>query len=271
MSKKELKISQLKAPKIALDIFKKFAGNGKAIDKDAEKNALSAVQKSLDAYGSNIFAIRVNMPSGDIVWSNNMASVLGRKDVVRYDQFEFAFHPDYVDAYNFWSTCLFEQIAVRQLDFEGIVFHIRVPFKNQETNKVYWYNQSSIALIADSAGDVLSFLSIYTFDCEWFENNPIIMIPSISFKNKQSPLDIELKMSGGVKILNNEFTEMERNILGCYIDNIKPSERFKTMSQNTINGHNVNIIKRAKSIFKFEFTKASAVAQFMKANHLWAI
>jgi hypothetical protein len=211
------------------------------------------------------------MPSGEIVWQNGMFNVLGRADINHYDEFQACFHPDYLGAYNFWSSCLFEAIAVQNLDFNGLVFHIRVPFKNKATGTYFWYNQHSIALIADTTGNVLSFLNIYTFDSSYAEGNPVIMLPSISYNNKVSPLNQVLKSMGGAKIFRDEFTEMERNILICYAENIKPSSRFQTMKQSTIYEHNSNVLRKAKAIFQFSFSSAEDFAQFLKANDMWQL
>jgi hypothetical protein len=264
----KLKIKNLGTPQVALDIFLKFGGNTDDLNTDAESEALIAIEKSLNAYGNNIFAIRVNMPSGDIVWHNGMANVLGNETINRYDQFEAFVHPDYIGTYNFWSTCLFESLQIIP-DLTDFVFHICVPFKNEDSQKVSWYNQHSIALISDTAGSVLSFLSIYTFDSDWYEGNPIIMIPSVSFKNQSSDIDKMLKQAGGTKILAYEFTEMERNILACYAENIKPTARYQTMSKHTIYEHNVNILTKAKGIFQYDFHKAEDVAKFMVNNYLY--
>jgi hypothetical protein len=265
------KINQFGTPRVALEIFSKFAGDKQTIRQNAEEDAIRSIENSLVTYGKNIFAIRVEMPSGEIIWQNSMQNVLGRTDITRYDQFQSCMHEDYLAGYNFWSDCLFEVIAKNNFNFEGLVFHIRVPFKNRETTggKYHWYNQHSISLIADAKGSVLSFLSIYTYDSECYEGNPIIMLPSISHNNKMSYLDKTLKNLGGLRILQHTFTEMERNILTCYAENIKPSSRFQTMSKTSIYEHNVNILKKAKSIFQFSFSKAEDVAKFLKSNEMW--
>jgi hypothetical protein len=265
---KKKKIQNFATPIVALQIFSEFAGNKHLINPNAEKEALVSIEKSLLAYGKNIFALRVEMPSGEIVWQNGMMNVLGRSDIHLYDEFQACFHPDYLGIYNFWSNCLFEVIAMNNFDFNGLVFHIRVPLKNRVTGEYFWYNQHSIALIADTTGNVLSFLNIYTFDSAFSEGNPVIMLPSVSYNNKISHLDKMLKKMGGNKIIAHEFTEMERNILGCYITNIKPIDHFQTMSKNTIYEHNANIIKKAKNIFQFSFSTAQDVAKFFKASDM---
>jgi hypothetical protein len=265
------KINQFGTPQVALEIFTKFAGDKQSVSQNAEAEAVKSIENSLVAYGKNIFAIRVEMPSGEIIWQNSMKNVLGKTNVTRYDQFQDCMHPDYLAGYNFWSDCLFGVIAQNNFNFEGLVFHIKVPFKNQESGKYYWYNQHSISLIADTKGSVLSFLSIYTYDSECYEGNPIVMLPSISYNNKVSPLDKVLRNLGGSKIIQHGFTEMERNILKCYAENIKPSSYYQTMNKTTIYEHNVNILKKAKSIFQFSFSKAQDVAKFLKANDMWQI
>jgi hypothetical protein len=265
------RIEDYGTPQIALEIFSVFAGNKQLTKQNTEIEALKSIENSLGTYGKNIFAVRVDMPSGEISWQNGMFNVLGRTDISRYDEFQACFHPDYLTVYNFWSNCLFEAIAANNFDFNGLLFHIRVPFLNQVTNQYYWYNQHSIALIADTQGSVLSFLSIYTYDSEYSDGNPIIMLPHISENNTISDLDKVLKNIGGKKILEHWFTEMQRNILNCYIEGIKPINYFQTMSQNTINEHNVNIIKRAKNIFQFPFSSAEAVAIFLRGSNLWQI
>ncbi len=261
------KIQDFGTPKAALEIFSTFAGNELLVNPNAEIEASKSIKNALAAYGKQIFAIRVEMPSGEIVWQNGMYNALARTDIKRFDQFQTCIHPDYLEGYNFWSNCLFEAIAQDSLVFDGLVFHIRVPLKNCETNTYYWYNQHSIALITDTEGSVLSFLNVYTYDSEYHPGNLIIMLPSISHNNKKSHLDTMLKNIGGTKILA-EFTSMEQNILRCYAEGIKPNERFQTMSKNTIYDHNVNILAKTKNIFRFSFRNAEEVAKFMNSNSM---
>ncbi len=263
------KIQDFGTPKAALEIFNKFAGKEHLINPSAREEALTKIGNSLQAYGKNIFAIRVEMPSGEIVWQNGMYNALARTDIKRFDQFQTCVHPDYLEGYNFWASCLFEGIAANNFDFNGFVYHIRIPLKNDETNTYYWYNQHSIALITDTEGSVLSFLNVYTYDSEYHEGNPIIMLPSISYNNKKSHLDTMLKNIGGAKILAG-FTPMEQNILRCYVEGIKPNERFQTMSKHTIYDHNVNILAKAKKIFRFGFVNAEKVAEYMNFNGMIA-
>jgi hypothetical protein len=262
------KIKDFGMPKVALEIFSEFAGNKQLTNSNAELEANKSIEKSLLAYGKNIFAIRVEMPSGDIIWQNGMYNVLGREDIKQYDEFQACFHPKYLGSYNFWSNCLFEAIAVNNFDFTGLVFHIRIPLKNEENGLFYWYNQHSIALISDTMGSVLSFLSVYTYDSEYSERNPVVMLPSISYENKVSPLDKVLKKIGASKILQQEFTEMERNILSCYADGIQPIARFQTMKPNTVYDYNKKILEKARNVFQYNFSNAENVAKFMKENSL---
>jgi hypothetical protein len=267
MSIQKLKFQHLGKTQVALQIFRDFAGSSKHIEADAETKALDAIQRSLDAYGKSIFALRVNMPSGDIAFHNGMKAVLGRDDLTRYDQFEACIHPDYLASYNFWSTVLFQAIAQEQLDPAGFVYHIKVPLQNG-MGKVFWYNQHSIALIDDKIGGIISFLSLYTFDSEWFEGAPIIMMPFASKNNRLHEMDKILKKMGGQLLLNNEFTDMEYKILACYSENQKPLEQLPRIKPNTLYDHNVNILKKSKAFFKYDFSKAQNVAKFMKNNNL---
>jgi hypothetical protein len=261
------KIEHFGTPKVALEIFSEFAGNKQLTDPNAELEANKNIEKSLSAYGKNIFAIRVEMPSGDIIWQNGMYNVLSREDIKRFDQFQACVHPYYLAGYNFWSNCLFEVIEMNNFDFNNLVFHIRVPLKNLETGQYHWYNQHSISLIADTKGNVLSFLSIYTYDSICYEGNPIIMLPSISDKNKISYLDKVLKSFGGKRLLQNNFTPMEQSILDCYINNINPRIRFRNIGN--VYEHNTNIIKKAKSIFQYRFSDAKSVGKYLQSNNMW--
>jgi hypothetical protein len=263
----KLQFKTLGKTQVALQIFKDFAGSTKNIDADAEQKAFDMIQRSLDAYGQSIFALRVDMPSGNIPWHNGMKSVLGRDDLTRYDQFEDCIHPDYLASYNYWSTILFQAIAQKSINPEGLVYHIRVPLKNG-MGKTFWYNQHSIALIDDKAGGILSFLSLYTFDSAWFEGAPVIMLPFVSQNNKIHEMDKFLKNLGGQTLLDNVFTGMEKMVLLCYSDNQKPLEHLPRMKVNTLYDHNVNILRKAKSFFQYDFSKAPNVAKFMKNNHL---
>jgi hypothetical protein len=270
MTKLKSKIKDLGKVTVALQIFKDFAGNGKVINPDSEAVALAAIQKSLDAYGKSIFALRVNMPCGTIAWHNGMQQVLGRADLTRYDQFEGFIQPDYLATYNFWSTCLFQAIARFQdklKDLNSFVYHIRVPLKNSMTQKVSWYNQHSIALIDDKEGGVLSFLSLYTFDSEWFVDSPIVMLPAISQNNRLHDMDKNLKTLAGQALMSNEFTKTEQEILDCYSKNIKPLEHLQ-MKPNTLYDHHVNILDKAKTLFQYDFPKAQVFAKFLKNNSL---
>jgi hypothetical protein len=267
--KNKIKIKDFGKTQVALDVLAKFAGRNEAMTLEAENEAQIAIQKSLGAYGRNLLSLRVNMESGDIVWQNGMANVLGRQNVCRFDQFQESIHPIYLANYNFWLTCLLEEVAIQNFDFIDLTFHITVPLKNELTKEYSWYNQHSIALINDAEGNVVSNFSIYTFNSEWHENSGTVMIAYISHKNKLSEADKTLKFRAGQKILQYEFTEMERNIIDCYAENLKPQERYKTMSKNTIYDHNTHIIQKAKTIFNCDFTNAERFAQFLKMHRLW--
>jgi hypothetical protein len=263
------KLEDFAFPQVGLDIFALFAGDKNLTTQEAESEALNIIKKSLAAYNDNIFAMRVDMTTGDIVWQNGMTNVLGRTDITRYDQFENCVHPNYIAGYNLWSTCLFESMVGRNLDYTDLAFHIRVPFKNEVTQLYAWYNQHSIALISDTGGSILSFLSIYTFDSAWHKGNPSIMMAYVSEKNQLSDLDKVMKAAAGQKILQQEFTEMERHILNCYAENIKPQHRYKTMKRNTIYDHNKNILSKAQTLFNYNFISAEVFALFLKDNNLW--
>jgi hypothetical protein len=267
--KNKIKIKDFGKTQVALDVLAKFAGRNEAMTLEAEHEAQIAIQKSLGAYGRNLLSLRVNMENGEIVWQNGMANVLGRQDVHRFDQFQDSIHPTYLANYNFWLTCLLEEVAIQNFDFVDLTFHITVPLKNELTQEYSWYNQHSIALINDTEGNVVSNFSIYTFNSEWHENSGTVMIAYISYKNRLSEADKTLKFRAGQKILQYEFTEMERNIIDCYAENIKPKERYQTMSKNTIYEHNTHIIQKAKTIFNCDFTNAEKFAQFLKMHHLW--
>jgi hypothetical protein len=267
--KNKIKIKDFGKTQVALEVLAKFAGRNEAITVESENEAQLAMQKSLGTFGRNMLALRVNMPSGEIVWQNGMGNVLGRENMQRFDQFQESIHPLYLANYNFWLTSLLEEVAIQNFDFVDLTFHITVPLTNEETDEIAWYNQHSIALINDSDGNVVSFFSIYTFNSEWHDNDGMVMVPYISHKNKLAESDKTMKARAGQKILQYEFTEMERNILDCYAENIKPQERYQTMSKNTIYDHNTHIIQKAKTIFNCDFANAEKFAQFIKMHKLW--
>jgi hypothetical protein len=267
MSIQKLKFKTLGKTQVALQIFRDFAGSTQNIDVDAEKQAFNMIQRSLDAYGKSIFALRVDMPSGNIPWHNGMKSVLGCDNLTRYDQFEDCIHAPYLGSYNYWSTILFQAIAKETINPDGLVYHIKVPLVNG-FGKPFWYNQHSIALIDDKKGGILSFLSLYTFDSEWFEGAPILMLPFVSRDNKIHEMDKTLKKLGGDTLLDNEFTDMEKKVLTCYALNQKPLEHLPRIKANTLYDYNVNILQKAKGFFRYDFGKAQNFAKFLRNNHL---
>jgi hypothetical protein len=269
MFKSKVKIKDFGKTQVALDVLAKYAGRTEALTLEAEKHAQIAIKKSLGSFGRNILALRVDMQSGEVVWQSGMATVLDRQNITRFDEFQESIHPTYLANYNFWLTCLLEEVAIQNFDFVDLTFHITVPLKNETTQEFAWYNQHSIALINDADGNVLSFFSIYSFNSAWHENDGTVMMPYIAHKNKLAESDKTMKARAGQKILQYEFTEMERNIIDCYAENIKPQERYQTMSKNTIYDHNTHIIQKAKTIFNCEFANAEKFAQFMKMHHLW--
>lgn len=149
-----------------------------------------------------------------------------------------------------------------------MVYHIKVPLRNDTTDNYNWYNQSSICLVPDVNGSVVEFLSLYTFDSAFYEGNQVIMLPSVSHNNQPSPLDKLLKNIGGARIWE-AFTEMECHVLGCYAEGIEVNSRFQTMKDNTIYTYNKHILLKAKTIFQFSFNSAKDFGIFLKANHLW--
>ncbi len=269
MFKSKFKIKDFGKTQVALDVLAKFAGRTEAMTLEAENEAQIAIKKSLGSFGRNILALRVDMQSGEVVWQSGMETVLDRQNITRFDEFQESIHPLYLANYNFWLTCLLEEVAIQNFDFIDLTFHITVPLKNEITQEFAWYNQHSIALINDEDGNVVSFFSIYSFNSACQENDGTFMIPYIAHKNKLAVSDKTMKARAGKKILQYEFTEMERNIIDCYAENIKPQQRYQTMSKNTIYDHNTHIIQKAKTIFNSEFANAEKFAQFMKMHHLW--
>lgn len=199
-----------------------------------------------------------------ITHSEGDLELFGRKLTSVKDFFK-QIHPDYVVPYLRWRTAAYSLILNQHLvvtPFEA-VFRVSLPLQMIDGSYSWFYMNSTSAQV-DAEGRLVSNMQTFYREGKW---SPHILRPleaSLQIRNLfDNALEKQLIAQLSLQMID-EFTDAELDLLTLYAADKTTHQVLeeKSWSRHTLHEYNANLLRKAKSLFVYEFRNAREFAGY---------
>lgn len=234
------------------------------LDAAGMSDMLSRLRNYHNLYPGMAFWILIRYKDLSIPASEGDDAFFGHKlDTVK-EQYRLI-HPDYLLPYLRWRSAAYELVFKQNINIEPLEMGYRqsVPMQAKD-GEYYWFAMYSTVAQLDANGRIVSNLQTFYRESKWSPRNLRPFEASIILKNI-TETELHRNLIGQISLsLIDEFTNAELDLLSLYGAGKTAEEiqEAKSWSRHTLHEYNANLLKKAKSLFVYDFRNAREFAEY---------
>ncbi|MBK9337616.1 MAG: hypothetical protein IPM98_14060 [Lewinellaceae bacterium] len=231
---------------------------------EAFEELLTRLRHFRDDYPNMAFWQMIDYKTLDISHSEGDLEVFGHKLTSVKDFFR-QIHPDYVMPFLRWRTAAYNLIFKQEMVINPMEAAYRIPLPLQVLDGQYfWFYMNSTIVQVDAEGRIVTNMQTFYREGKWSERNLRPMEANIQIRNiANNDFDDQLISQLSLQIID-EFTDAELGLLALYAAGKKTEEvlREKGWSRHTLHEYNANLLRKAKTLFVYDFRSARDFAGY---------
>jgi hypothetical protein len=243
--------------------YREAVGPPENLTPEAFSEFLIRLRHFRDDYPNMAFWQMIDYKTLTISHSEGDAEIFGRKLTSVKDFFRLI-HPDYILPYMRWRTAaynlIFKQDKVNPME---AAYRIPLPLQAHD-GQYFWFNMNSIIVQVDAESRIVTNMQTFYREGKWSPKNLRPMEASIQIRNMtESDLEEQLVSQLSLQLID-EFTDAELDLLALYAAGKKTEEvlQEKAWSRHTLHEYNANLLRKAKTLFVYDFRSARDFAEY---------
>ena len=234
------------------------------LDADRFAELLTRLKNFRDIYPNMAFWLVISYKTLGISHSEGDNVVFGYKMESLRDFFR-QIHPDYVIPYLRWRGAAYELIHGQNVILNPLeaIYRQTIPLRAQD-NHYYWFAMNSTVIQVDAGGRIVTNLQTFYREGKWSHRNLRPFEAGVQIKNI-SDFNLEDRLIAQLSLyLIDEFTNAELDLLSLYASGktVEDILEARNWSRNTLHEYNANLLKKAKSLFVYDFRNARDFAEY---------
>lgn len=257
----ELFESQVVQPSAA---YRAAIGEAVHLNSEGFLDLLSRLRNYHRLYPGMAFWVMIRHKDLTLLASDGDESFFGRK-LETVKELYRVIHPEYLMPFLRWRSAAYELVFRRTIKIEPLEMGYRqtVPMRAKD-GEYHWFAMYSTIAQLDANGRIVTNLQTYYREGKWSARNLRPFEANIILKNLSDP-ELDRSLIGEISLsLIDEFTNAELDLLSMYGSGKTGEEvqRIKSWSRHTLHEYNANLLKKAKSLFVYDFRNAREFAEY---------